>query len=359
MGERPRLVAIGGRAVADGRTRPAGDSPAGAAAAFGTLTITGDITGLSRAHLFGAGGRRTRVLLRFSGAAGERGPRGFAVKFHTGEGDWDLVGSNSPVSFRRDPAPFQAEGRSPAEMWDAWSRAPESLHQLTILFSDRGIPATLRHMHGFGGHSLGLINARGQRVWCRFRFRSMQGMRGLTGAEAALLAGRDRDSHRRDLSDAIGRGEFPRWRMMIQIMREEEARDCRFNPFDATRVWPHRRWPPIELGLLELNENPEGDQARADFSPAHLMPGIGPCPDPGDSAPRAGDDDVTQAGDLFRLMSEAQRAALMEALAAAMTGVPEAIQRRQTGHFARADPAYGAGVARRLGLRPALTLAAE
>lgn len=357
MGERPRLVTIGGRAVEEGRNRPAGDWQAGGAAAFGTLTITGDITGLSRAHLFGAGRRRTRVLLRFSGAAGERGPRGFAVKFHTGEGDWDLIGSNSPVSFRRDPAPFQAEGRGPAEMWDAWSRAPESLHQLTILFSDRGIPATLRHMHGFGGPSLSLINARGQRVWCRFRFRSMQGVRGLTGAEATFLASRDRDSHRRDLSDAIGRGEFPRWRMMIQIMREEEARDCRFDPFDATRIWPHRRWPPIELGLLELNGTPEGDEARAVFSPAHLVPGMGPGP--GEGALRSGDDDFTQAGDLFRLMSDAQRASLMDALAAAMTGVPEAIQRRQTGHFARADPAYGAGVARRLGLRPVPTLAAE
>jgi catalase len=419
-------------------------------AAYGTLTITKDISRYTRAKLFSAVGKKTELLLRFSTVAGERGAadaerdvRGFAIKFYTEEGNWDLVGNNTPVFFVRDPLKFsdfihtqkrdpQTNLRRPTAMWDFWSLSPESLHQLTILFSDRGLPKNYRQMHGFGSHTYSFINAANERFWVKFHFKSMQGIATITNEEAARLVGDDRETHQRDLFQAIERAEFPKWRFCVQIMPEKEAETYRLNPFDLTKVWPHQDYPLIEVGILELNRNPENyfaEVEQAAFAPSNIVPGIGHSPDKmlqarvfsyadahryrlgvnHDSLPvnrarcpvhtyhrdglmrsdgngggavnyepnsfggsqqspayrepplhisgdadrydhRAGNDDYGQASALFRLMSPAQRDLLMDNIAGAMTGVPEAIQRRQIGHFLKADPAYGGGVAQRLGL---------
>jgi catalase len=166
--------------------------------------------------------------------------------------------------------------------WDFWSLCPESLHQVTILFSDRGIPATYRHLHGFGSHTYSLINAKGERVWCKFHFRSMQGIRNMMDDEAAALIGRDRESHQRDLFEAIARGEYPKWKVSLQVMTQAQAETFRWNPFDLTKVWPHKEFPLIEVGVMELNRNPENyfaDVEQAAFKPSALVPGIGPSPD--------------------------------------------------------------------------------
>jgi catalase len=268
--------------------------------AYGTFTVTGDATRYTRAALFGKVGRKTDVFLRFSPVAGERGAadaerdvRGFAVKFYTEEGNWDLVGNNTPVFFVRDPYKFQnfihTQKRHPQTnlrdtdmQWDFWSLCPESLHQVTILFSDRGIPASYRHLHGFGSHTYSLINAAGDRVWCKFHFRSMQGIRNLSDADAGTLIASDRESHQRDLFDAIARGDFPKWKVSIQVMTQAQADTFRWNPFDLTKVWPHREFPLIEVGVMELNRNPANyfaEVEQAAFKPSALVPGIGPSPD--------------------------------------------------------------------------------
>ena len=268
-------------------------------AAFGTLTITHDITRYTKAKVFKPGAK-TEALLRFSIVAGERGAadaerdvRGFALKFYTEEGNWDLVGNNTPVFFVRDPYKFpdfihtqkrdpKTNLRSPTAMWDFWSLSPESLHQVTILFSDRGIPRTLRHMHGFGSHTYSFINAKNERCWVKFHFKSMQGIENLTDAEAEKLIGQDRESHQRDLFSAIERGDFPKWRMSVQIMPEADADKTPYNPFDLTKVWPHKDYPLIDVGTLELNRNPENYFAEVEqsaFSPANVVPGISHSPD--------------------------------------------------------------------------------
>lgn len=268
--------------------------------AYGTLTVTGDITRYTRASLFGKVGRKTDMFLRFSTVAGERGAadaerdvRGFAMKFYTDEGNWDLVGNNTPVFFVRDPYKFQnfihTQKRNPLTnlrdmdmQWDFWSLCPESLHQVTILFSDRGIPASYRHLHGFGSHTYSLINAAGERVWCKFHFRSMQGIKNLMDEQSAELIGSDRESHQRDLFDSIARGDFPKWRMSIQVMTQAQAESFRWNAFDLTKVWPHKEFPLIEVGIMELNRNPENyfaEVEQAAFKPSALVPGIGPSPD--------------------------------------------------------------------------------
>lgn len=268
--------------------------------AFGMFTVTQDVTRYTRAKLFEKVGKKTEVFLRFSTVAGERGAadaerdvRGFAVKFYTEEGNWDLVGNNTPVFFVRDPYKFQmfihTQKRHPQTnlrdmdmQWDFWSLCPESLHQVTILFSDRGIPATYRHLHGFGSHTYSLINAKGERVWCKFHFRSMQGIRNMMDEEAAALIGRDRESHQRDLFGAIARGEYPKWKVSLQVMTQAQAETFRWNPFDLTKVWPHKEFPLIEVGVMELNRNPENyfaDVEQAAFKPSALVPGIGPSPD--------------------------------------------------------------------------------
>jgi catalase len=268
-------------------------------AAHGTLTITQDITRYSRAKVFKPG-TTTPLLLRFSTVAGERGAadaerdvRGFAIKFYTEEGNWDLVGNNTPVFFVRDPYKFpdfihtqkrdpRSNLRSATAMWDFWSLSPESLHQVTILMSDRGLPASLRHTHGYGSHTYSFWNERGERFWVKFHFKTRQGIRNWTNAEAAKVIGQDRESHQRDLYDAIERKEFPRWTMYVQIMPEAEADQTPYDPFDLTKVWPHKDYPLVEVGVLELNRNPDNyfaEVEQAGFSPANVVPGIGHSPD--------------------------------------------------------------------------------
>nr|WP_167108579.1 catalase [Sphingomonas oligoaromativorans] len=268
--------------------------------AFGTFTVTHDISRYTKASLFSGIGKKTDVFMRFSTVAGERGAadaerdiRGFAVKFYTDEGNWDLVGNNTPVFFFRDPLRFpdlnhvvkrdpRTGLRSAQNNWDFWTLLPEALHQVTIVMSDRGIPRGYRHMHGFGSHTYSLIDAENNRVWVKFHFRTQQGIENLTDEEAATVVGGDRESSGRDLLEAIDRGEFPRWEVSIQVMTEEEARKHRHNPFDLTKVWPKGEFPLIPVGMLELNRNPENyfaDVEQSSFSPANIVPGIGFSPD--------------------------------------------------------------------------------
>jgi len=365
------------------------------------------------------------------------------VKFYTEEGNWDIVGNNTPVFFVRDPYKFsdfihtqkrhpKTNMRSATAMWDFWSLSPESLHQVTILFSDRGLPTDYRHINGYGSHTYSFINANNERFWVKFHFKTMQGIKTMTNEEAAKVIGEDRESSQRDLYEAIERGDYPKWRFCVQIMPEAEAETYHINPFDLTKVWPHADYPLIEVGIMELNRNPENYFAeieQAAFEPSNIVPGIGFSPDKmlqarimssadahryrigvnyaalpvnkprsavntyhrdgqmrfdgngggsvnyepnsfggptqdsryaepplkisGDAARydhREGNDDYTQAGNLFRLMNDNQKQQLFSNIASAMAGVPEFIQRRQIGHFYKADPEYGRGVAKALGL---------
>jgi catalase len=425
-------------------------------AAYGSLTITHDISRYTKAKALQPG-KVTEALLRFSTVAGERGAadaerdvRGFALKFYTEDGNWDLVGNNTPVFFVRDPLKFPdfirtqkrhptTNLRSPTAMWDFWSLSPESLHQVTILFSDRGLPQGFRFIHGFGSHTYSFINAANERFWVKFHFKSMQGIRNWTNAEGNAVIAEDRESAQRDLYEAIERGDYPRWRFCVQIMPEADADKTPYNPFDLTKVWPHGDYPLIDVGVLELNRNPEhyfAEVEQSSFSPSNIVPGIGFSPDKmlqarifsyadahryrvgthyeslpvnapkvpvnhyhadgpmlssipnrGDAyyepnsfgGPREdhrfdepplaihgaadrynhreGNDDYSQPRALFRLMTPAQREALMDNMAASMQGVPAFILERQIGHLLQVDPAYGEGVARRVGvslpLRPA------
>lgn len=267
--------------------------------AFGTFTVTEDVRQYTHAALFSEVGKTTDVLVRFSTVAGERGSadaerdvRGFAVKFYTEEGNWDLVGNNTPVFFVRDPAQFahfiHSQKRHPQShlrdlnmQWDFWAQTPESVHQVTVLFSDRGIPASYRHMNGYGSHTFSLLNDT-RRVWVKFHWKTEQGIRNLTDAEAADLIAKDRESHQRDLFESIVRGDFPKWRLCIQVMTDEQAVSSGFNPFDLTKVWPHGDFPLQEVGVLELHRNPENYFAeieQASFSPSAVVPGISWSPD--------------------------------------------------------------------------------
>lgn len=416
--------------------------------AYGTLTITHDITRYTKASVFAKVGKKTDAFLRFSTVAGERGAadaerdvRGFALKFYTDEGNWDLVGNNTPVFFVRDPLKFpdfihtqkrhpRTNMRSGTAMWDFWSLSPESLHQVTILMSDRGLPRSLRHVNGYGSHTYSFINAKNERFWVKFHFKTKQGIQCMTNAEAEAVVARDRESSQRDLYESIERGDYPKWRVCVQIMPEKDAETYRWNPFDLTKVWPHKDYPLIDVGELELDRNPENYFAEVEqsaFSPSNIVPGIGFSPDKmlqarvfsyADShryrigthyellpvnrpksavntyhmdgpmrfdAPkstnafyepnsfngpvedhrfaepplkisgdadrynhRIGNDDYTQPGNLFRLMSPSQKQQLFNNIAAAMAGVPEEIVRRQLGHFHKADPDYACGVAKAL-----------
>lgn len=268
--------------------------------AFGTFTITNDITAYSKAKVFSAVGKQTPCLLRFSTVAGEHGAadaerdvRGFAVKFYTEEGNWDMVGNNTPVFFVRDPYKFgdfihtqkrnpKTNMRSTTSMWDFWSLSPESLHQVTILFSDRGLPQGYRFVHGFSSHTYSFINAANERFWMKLHFRTAQGIKNWTNAEGAEIVSKDRESSQRDLFDAIERGEYPQWRVYAQIMPEAEAETYHINPFDLTKVWPHADYPLIEIGIMELNRNAENYFAeieQAAFEPSNIVPGIGFSPD--------------------------------------------------------------------------------
>jgi catalase len=418
--------------------------------AYGTLTITNDISRFSSAKVFDKVGKKTECFLRFSTVAGERGAadaerdvRGFAVKFYTEQGNWDIVGNNTPVFFIRDPLKFsdfihtqkrdpQTNLRSNTAAWDFWSLSPESLHQVTILFSDRGLPKNYRQIHGFGSHTYSFINAQGERFWVKFHFKSLQGITYYSDQEGAEVVGQNRESAQADLFQNIAEKNFPRWRFCVQVMPEKDAETYHVNPFDLTKVWPHKDYPLIEVGILELNRNPENyfaEVEQAAFAPANIVPGIGHSPDKmlqarilsytdahryrlgvnyqglpvnaprcpvmhyhrdgtmrfdgnfggavnyepnsrsgpaecpafnepplrvhGDAARynhRDGNDDFTQAGNLFRLMTTDQKLRLVGNIARHMASVPQEIQLRQICHFFRADPAYGAGVAQALGL---------
>lgn len=432
--------------------------------AYGTFKVTHDITKYSKASIFSKVGKETPLILRFSTVAGEQGAadaerdvRGFAIKFYTDEGNWDLVGNNTPVFFVRDPLKFpdfihtqkrhpKTNMRSPTAMWDFWSLSPESLHQVTILMSDRGLPTDVRHVDGFGSHTFSFLNAEGVRHWVKFHFKSQQGHKHWTNAEAATVVGRTRESTQEDLFGALEAGNFPRWTMYVQVMTEEQAKHTSYNPFDLTKVWPHGEFPLIEVGVLELNRNPDNyftEIEQLALAPKNIVPGIGfspdkmlqarifsyadahryrlgthyehlpvnapKCPvhhyhkdgsmrffqnDTGNSnvyyepnsfdGPaedkrfaepplalegaadrfnhRDGNDDYTQPGNLFRLMNAEQQGRLMDNIAAAMQGVPVEIVKRQVGHFYKADPKYGLGVAERMGLSkndPPVAIAAE
>lgn len=267
--------------------------------AYGSLTVTGDISRYTKAKVLQPG-KKTDLFIRFSTVAGERGAadaerdiRGVAVKFYTEEGNWDLVGNNTPTFFIRDVHNFsdlnravkrdpRTGMRSAQNNWDFWTLLPESFHQRTIVMSDRGIPASFRHMHFFGEHTFSFYNEQNERVWCKFHFHTQQGIRNLTNEEAEKLCGKDRESHGRDLFEAIERGDFPKWTMYVQIMTEEQAKHHYENPFDITKIWRHREFPLIEVGVLELNRNPENYFAEVEqsaFTPAHVVPGIGFSPD--------------------------------------------------------------------------------
>ncbi|SDC54451.1 catalase [Cupriavidus sp. YR651] len=270
------------------------------AGAYGTFTVTHDITRYTRASIFSRVGKQTPLFARFSSVAGERGAadaerdiRGFALKFYTDQGNWDLVGNNTPVFFFRDPLRFpdlnhavkrdpRTGLRSAENNWDFWTLLPEALHQVTIVMSERGIPRSFRHMHGFGSHTYSFINAANERHWVKFTFKTHQGIQNLTDAEAADVIGRDRESHHRDLFESIERREYPRWTLYVQIMTEEQALAHEVNPFDLTKVWPHQTYPLMEVGVLELNRNPDNvfaEVEQAAFSPSTIIPGIGFSPD--------------------------------------------------------------------------------
>ncbi|MGW8393661.1 catalase [Pseudoduganella sp. HUAS MS19] len=272
--------------------------------AYGTFTVTHDISKYTKASLFSAIGKQTETFVRFSTVGGERGsadterdPRGFAVRFYTEEGNWDLVGNNTPMFFIKDGIKFpdfihtqkrdpQTNLKSPTMMFDFWSRTPESLHQVTMLFSDRGTPDGYRHMDGFGSHTFSLINAAGERVYVKWHLKTRQGIKNLSAAEATRLAGADPDHAQRDLFNAIASGEFPQWDVKVQVATDQQLADWEqrtgWNPFDLTKVWPHADFPLLPVGVLELNRNPVNYHAeveQAALSPANVVPGMGYSPD--------------------------------------------------------------------------------
>ncbi len=420
--------------------------------AYGTFTVTHDITKYTRAKLFSQIGKKTEIFSRMSTVAGERGAadaerdiRGFALKFYTEEGNWDLVGNNTPVFFMRDPLKFpdlnhavkrdpRTNLRSAKNNWDFWTLLPEALHQVTIVMSDRGIPASYRNMHGFGSHTFSFINAQNERHWVKFTWRTQQGIKNLTDAEAAAAVANDRETHQRDLYDAIERGDFPKWTLYVQVMPEKDAEKVAYHPFDLSKVWPHADYPLIEVGEIEFNRNPDNyfaEVEQAAFNPAAVVPGISFSPDkmlqgrlfsyadaqryrlgvnhasipvnsprcPVHSYHRDGamrvdgnfgstlgyepnsdkvwqeqpdfreppltingaadhwnfreddDDYYAQPGALFRLMTPAQQQVLFENTARNMGDIPLAIKERHIANCSKADPAYGAGVAKALGLK--------
>ena len=272
--------------------------------AYGTFTVTNDISKHTHAKLFSAIGKVTDTFVRFSTVGGERGsadterdPRGFAIRFYSEDGNWDLVGNNTPMFFIKDPIKFpdfvhtqkrdpQTHLKSAQMMWDFWSKAPESLHQVTMLFSDRGIPDGYRHMDGFGSHTFSLINARGERVWVKWHLKTKQGIKNLSVEQAGQLAGADPDHAQRDLFHAIADGHFPQWDVSIQVMTADQAvaweQKTGWDPFDLTKVWPYADFPRIAVGVLELNKNPDNYHQhveQAAFSPANVVPGMGYSPD--------------------------------------------------------------------------------
>ena len=428
--------------------------------AYGTFTVTHDITAYTRASIFAEVGKKTPCFVRFSTVAGERGAadaerdiRGFAMKFYTDTGNWDLVGNNTPVFFLRDPLKFpdlnhaikrdpRTGMRSANSNWDFWTLLPEALHQVTITMSPRGIPYSFRHMHGFGSHTYSFINAYNRRTWVKFHLRTLQGIKNMTDEEAEAVIAKDRESHQRDLFEAIERGDYPRWQMQVQLMTEEQAKKYHINPFDLTKVWYHGDFPLHDVGILELNRNPENfftETEQAAFNPMNIIDGIGFSPDKmlqgrlfsygdaqryrlgvnhhlipvnrprcpfhsyhrdgqmrtDDNAGRtigyepnsygewhdqphlkepplsvAGEvynydereldsDYYTQPGKLWRLMTAEDQRATCENTARAMGDAEVFIKQRHIRNCHRADPSYGEGVAKALGLSLSEALIAD
>ncbi len=419
--------------------------------AYGSFVVTNpDVPQWTRMKMFERPGKETEVFARFSTVAGSKGapdsvrdPRGFALKFYTEEGNWDLAGNNTPIFFLRDPLKFPdfihsqkydpfTNQQEPDNVWDFFSHSPEATHQFTWLFGDRGIPASHRHMNGYGSHTFQWVNAESERHWVKFHFKTNQGIRCLSDEESARVAGANPQAHQQDLLEAIEGGDFPSWTLKVQLMPEADAASYRFNPFDLTKVWPHEDYPLIEVGVLTLNRNPENyfaEVEQAAFDPGHFVQGIGPSPDKmlqgrlfayGDAhryrlginhtrlpvnAPKAveggtanygrdgamrfdtpprqaknyepnsfggpvesggaayaglpvsgasgatgtvqheQDDDFVQAGALYRLMAEEERARLIERIGGSLAQVSRAgIVERSISHFRSADAEYGARV---------------
>ncbi len=421
--------------------------------AFGHFVVTQDITKYTTAKLFSKIGKSTEVMIRFSTVGGEKGsadterdPRGFAVKFYTEEGNWDMVGNNTPVFFIRDALKFgdfihtqkrdpQTNLKSPTMMWDFWSLSPESLHQVTILFSDRGIPDGYRFMNGYSSHTFSLINAKNERFYVKWHFKTKQGIKNILASDATRIKGEDPDYAQRDLFTSIKNGDFPKWRVCVQVMPESEAASYKVNPFDLTKVWSHKDYPLIEVGEMTLDKNPENyfaEVEQAAHSPVNIVPGMGYSPDKmlqarlvsypdahryrvgtnyeslpvnrprgcpvhtyhrdgsmrfdsnGGSAPnyepnsfggpvenhsyrevplpldgepadrynhREGNDDYKQPGDLFRLIGAEAQQRLIDNIVGSLGQAPRRIQELQISHFYKADPKYGEGVAKGLGLQ--------
>jgi catalase len=409
-----------------------------------------DMAKYTTAKLFSAKGKSTPTFIRFSTVGGEKGsadterdPRGFALKFYTEEGNWDMTGNNTPVFFIKDPLKFgdfihtqkrdpETNLKSPTMMWDFWSLSPESLHQVTILFSDRGTPDGYRHMDGFSSHTFSLINAKNELFYVKWHFKTKQGIKNFTGERASEMRGIDPDYAQRDLFDSIKKGDFPKWRVAMQIMPEKEAETYHINPFDLTKVWPHEDYPLIEVGELTLDRNPENyfaEVEQAAFEPRNVVPGMGFSPDKmlqgrlisypdahryrlganydslpvnkpqcpfatynrdgamrfdgnGGASPnyepnsfggptqdpayverpkmvsgtvarhnhRDENDYYTQPGNLFRLMPKDAKERLIKNIVGSLKETPQRIQQLQVQHFYKADPAYGSGVAKGLGL---------
>ena len=268
--------------------------------AYGTFTVTNDITKYTSAKIFSKAGNQCETFARFSTVGGEKGsadtardPRGFSVKFYTEEGNWDMTGNNTPIFFIRDPLKFgdfihtqkrcpQTNLKSPTMMWDYWSLSPESLHQVSFLMSDRGTPDGYRHMNGYSSHTFSLINAKNELTYVKWHFKTAQGIKNLTAQQAGELAGSDPDYAQRDLFHSIEKGNFPKWNVKIQIMPEAEIDKYPFNPFDLTKVWPHKDYPLMDVGVLELNRNPVNYHAEVEqsaFNPVNIVPGMGFSPD--------------------------------------------------------------------------------
>src|SRR5262249_11773828 len=263
--------------------------------AYGHFTVTSSAAARYTRMRMMKPGTKTPVFARFSTVAGSKGapdsgrdPRGFALKFYTEDGNWALAGNNTPIFFIRDPLKFPdfihsqkydpyTNEQEPENVWDFFSWSPEATHQFTWLFGDRGIPASYRHMDGFGSHTFQRANAREERHWVKFHFKTDQGIRCLTSEESARIAGANPQHQQQDLRTAIERGEFPSWTLKVQLMPEADAATYRFNPFDLTKVWPHGDYPLVEVGRLVLDRNPESFFAEVEqsaFDPGHFVPGV-------------------------------------------------------------------------------------
>ncbi|WP_226684141.1 catalase KatB [Shewanella indica] len=417
---------------------------------YGTFTVTNDMSQYTIAEHFQGVGTQTEAFVRFSTVGGEMGsadaerdPRGFGVRFYTKRGNHDIVGNNTPTFFLRDGIKFpdfihtqkrnpHTNLKDPQAMWDFWSLNPESLHQVTVLMSDRGIPANYRQMHGFGSHTFSFWSAKGERFWVKFHFKTEQGIANLTEEQAAKVKGIDPDHAQRDMVAAIQDGNFPRWKLKVQIMPEADANTYHINPFDLTKVWPHKDYPLIEVGVLELNRLPQNYFAEVEqvaLAPSNLVPGVGASPDKmlqarlfayadaqryriganynqlpvncphatqanhhqragamagaqcpyhgsqtggdgsanygpnsqpsglqdatefkepplrldgeADRYSRYGQDDYTQAGNLYRLLPEEEKARLISNICGTLSQATQDVQQRMIGHFSQADADYG------------------